>query len=123
MAFSAEKQTASAFNNNNEYKDDDSLQPATINNLIKGLLYAQASGASGKGSVNIGSGISSVKIQFTNLGDNDAIFISPSSAIDKTNMESDEVFVTANDDKVTFTRKNTATARTYNYNYFIARGQ
>lgn len=123
MAFSAEKQTASAFNNNEEYKDDDSLQPATINNLIKGLLYAQASGASGSGSVTIGIGSDSATIQFTNLDDKDAIFISPSSATDKTNMESDEVFVTANDDKVTFTRNNTATARTYNYNYFIARGQ
>lgn len=44
MSFEPEKQEASDFNGGLEYADGDILKAVTINNLIKGLLFAQNNG-------------------------------------------------------------------------------
>lgn len=47
MAFEPKKIDLNAINGNSEYKKGDALQPSAVNEMVKGILYAQENGGSG----------------------------------------------------------------------------
>lgn len=80
-------------------------------------------GESGSITIAVSSWESSqYKISMTALGDNDAIFLSPSTKADQTALNEAEVFTTTDKSIITFTATKTPTVN-ITLNYFIARGK